>query len=245
MIEVNLIPDVKREYLKTRSIRNLVISMSVMVGIGVVGLVAVLGLVFGGQLVAESIQDNSIKEEGQKLTAIPDLNKTVTIQQQLNVIDSLHSKKSINSRLFDVMTAINPPAPNNIRFSVVKLNPEDKSIRIEGSAENSYAALAVFKKTITNTIVQSGDSSDEVKSPLAENIISGDTSFGENSEGRRVLRFELTFNYPSELFEPSKGRVSVIAPTGRIDVTDSKLGVPGSLFGARAKDLPSDSGGED
>lgn len=237
MIEINLIPDVKREYLKTRALRNMVISTSILVGVGAIGLVVFLGVVFGGQLVAESIQDNSIKSEGKQLTSIEDLNKTVTIQQQLQLIDDQQTNKSINSRLFDVMAAINPPAPNDVKISNLKMNPTDKTITIEGSAANGYIALEVFKKTITNTMVQVRIDDEETKMPLADDIVAGETSFGENAEGQRVLRFEFTFTYPDELFMVSKNPVSVITPASRVDVTDSKLGVPESLFGKQAKDL--------
>lgn len=241
MIEINLIPDVKREYLKTRALRNMVISTSILVGVGAIGLVVFLGVVFGGQLVAESIQDNSIKSEGKQLTSIEDLNKTVTIQQQLQLIDDQQTNKSINSRLFDVMAAINPPAPNDVKISNLKMNPTDKTITIEGSAANGYIALEVFKKTITNTMVQVRIDDEETKMPLADDIVASETSFGENSEGQRVLRFEFTFTYPDELFMVSKNPVSVITPAGRVDVTDSKLGVPESLFGKQAKDLEEDN----
>ena len=41
MIEINLIPDVKREYLKTRAMRNAVVSMSILIGVGVVAVAIV------------------------------------------------------------------------------------------------------------------------------------------------------------------------------------------------------------
>ena len=73
MIEINLIPDVKREYLKTRAMRNAVVSMSILIGVVVVAVAIVLGLVVAGQLVTQSIQDNTIKAEGAKLTAVVDI----------------------------------------------------------------------------------------------------------------------------------------------------------------------------
>ena len=57
MIEINLIPDVKRELLRTRTMRNAVISLSMIIGIGAIGLAAVLGAVLGGQLATELWQD--------------------------------------------------------------------------------------------------------------------------------------------------------------------------------------------
>ena len=237
MIEINLIPDVKRELLHTRMMRNAVISLSVIIGIVAIGVVVVLGLVFGGQLAAEAIQESAIKDKSKELMSVEDLDKTVTIQHQLERIAELHDQKRADSRLFDVVSAINPPAPNNARFSSVKIDPAEKTITIEGSATNGYVALEVLKKTITNTTVATRTDGEEVKVPLAQDIVAGDTSFGENAEGVKVLRFSFTFTYPDELFAVSKEPVSIITPVGKTDVTDSKLGIPESLFGQKPTDI--------
>lgn len=237
MIEINLIPDVKRELLRTRMVRNAVISLSIVIGVGAVITTVVLGLVFGGQLAAEGLQDGEIKKKSSELTSIEDLNKTVTIQHQLNKLSEQHANKKINSRLLDMVSAVNPPAPNNVRFSSVKLQPEEKKIVIEGSAANGYAALEVLKKTIANTKVGvKRDGKDETVQ-LAQDIVAGETSFGEDAEGKKVLRFSFTFSYADELFASSKDAVSIVTPNKRIDVTDSKLGVPESIFGKKADDI--------
>jgi len=57
MIEINLVPDVKQEYIRARLLRNFVISISVVVGVSVVGLAIALGIILGGQVVAEKLQD--------------------------------------------------------------------------------------------------------------------------------------------------------------------------------------------
>ena len=228
MIEINLVPDVKQEFIRARIMRNFVISVSVIVGIIVVGLAIVLGVILGGQLVTENLQDGGIKSENNKLLAIEDLNKTVTIQQQLETIDTQQSSKLVTSRLFDAVLAINPPAPNQIRLTGLKLDPLEKRITIEGSAVNGFLALETFKKTLINTTVQVG--ADGELTPLAQDVVTGETGFGENAEGQRVLRFSFSFAYPDALFLVSKDPVLVVTPTGRIDVTDSRLGIPESLF---------------
>lgn len=236
MIEINLLPNVKRELLKTRAMRNRVISISFLVGGASIAAVVVLALILGSQIAAEAVQGGVIKDRNDKLMAIEDLNKVVTIQHQLTKINEQHSRKKINSRVFDVVTAVNPVAPNNVSFSDIKVNPESKTITLEGSAVNGYSALETLKKTILNTKVQTtdGDKSSEVS--LTKEIKDGDTSFGENSEGKKVLQFSFSFEYAEELLAPANnGTVSVLTPTGKVDVTDSRQGIPDSLFKSNSK----------
>ena len=236
MIEINLLPNVKRELLKTRVMRNRVISISFLVGGASIAAVVVLALILGSQIAAEAVQNGVIKDRNDKLMAVEDLNKVVTIQHQLTKINEQHSGKKINSRVFDVVTAVNPVAPNNVGFSDIKVNPESKTITLEGSAVNGYSALETLKKTILNTKVQTtdGDKSSEVS--LTKEIKDGDTSFGENSEGKKVLQFSFSFEYAEELLAPANnGTVSVLTPTGKVDVTDSRQGIPDSLFKSNSK----------
>ena len=237
MIEINLLPNVKRELLKTRAMRNRVISISFLVGGASIATVVVLALILGSQIAAEAVQNGVIKDRNDKLMAVEDLNKVVTIQHQLTKINEQHSGKKINSRIFDVVTAVNPVTPNNVSFSDIKVNPESKTITLEGSAVNGYSALETLKKTILNTKVQTtdGDKSSEVS--LTKEIKDGDTSFGENSEGKKVLQFSFSFEYAEELLSPANnnGTVSVLTPTGKVDVTDSRQGIPDSLFKSNSK----------
>ena len=236
MIEINLLPNVKRELLKTRAMRNRVISISFLVGGASIAAVVVLALILGSQIAAEAVQSGVIKDRNDKLMAVEDLNKVVTIQHQLTKINEQHSGKKLNSRIFDVVTAVNPVAPNNVSFSDIKVNPESKTITLEGSAVNGYSALETLKKTILNTKIQTtdGDKSSEVS--LTKEIKDGDTSFGENSEGKKVLQFSFSFEYAEELLAPANnGTVSVLTPTGKVDVTDSRQGIPDSLFKSNSK----------
>ena len=236
MIEINLLPNVKRELLKTRAMRNRVISISFLVGGASIAAVVVLALILGSQIAAEAVQNGVVKDRNDKLMAVEDLNKVVTIQHQLTKINEQHSGKKINSRIFDVVTAVNPVAPNNVSFSDIKVNPGSKTITLEGSAVNGYSALETLKKTILNTKIQTtdGDKSSEVS--LTKEIKDGDTSFGENSEGKKVLQFSFSFEYAEELLAPANnGTVSVLTPTGKVDVTDSRQGIPDSLFKSNSK----------
>ena len=231
MIEINLIPNVKRELLKTRAMRNRVISVSFLIGGASIAAVVVLAVILGGQIAAEAVQNSGIKDRNDKLMSVEDLNKVVTIQNQLSKINEQHAGKKINSRVFDVVSAVNPVAPNSVSFSNIKISPESKTITLEGSAVNGYSALETLKKTILSTKIRTADGDKTSEVELTKEIKDGDTSFGENSEGKKVLQFSFSFEYTEQLLAPvPNGTVSVITPTTKIDMTDSRQGIPDSLF---------------
>lgn len=237
MIEVNLVPDVKQELINAERVRSLVISVTILAGLVAAGLVLLLGFwVFGIQTVRGAIADNSIKNESAKLSSVEDLESSLTIQNQLSLLPSLHESKKIDSRIFDVLTAISPAAPNNVTISKLTINAADRTIAIEAQATGGYPALEVFKKTIAATEFRYLSANNTEEAHLLANTMSdGDRSYGENANGQKVLRFGLSFEYPEELFTPYLTNAQVTGP-GNTNVTDSYLGIPKSLFSPKAND---------
>jgi Tfp pilus assembly protein PilN len=236
MIEINLVPDVKQELIKAQKVRTGVISMAILVGIAAVGIVVLLVLwVFAVQTARGVISDGTIKSESQKLAKVPDISRTLTIQNQLVQLSKMHADKHIDSRVFDILTTINPPEPNVVAITNVSLNSEENTIKIEAQAKNGYPALEVFKKTIDATTFQFTKDGQAQSIPLASDMSDSDRSYGEDASGTKVLRFALTFTYSPELFSRSAENARIVAPT-RTNVTDSFLGVPGSLFTQKAND---------
>lgn len=237
MIEINLIPDVKQELIKAQRVRATVISFSILIGFVTVGIVTVLAIyVFAVQSLRGGLDDQAITDNSKKLTSIPDLSKTLTIQNQLTKLTSMHANKNIDSRIFTVLSAIVPPAPNNVQISTLTINSTDGTISMEGQAANSYAAVEVFKKTISGAQIEfKADGTDQTV-PLASSVSTGDTSYGEDSTGAKVLRFTIVFNYAPELFAPSSTNLKIVNSASG-NRTDSYLGVPTSIFVDRAKDI--------
>ena len=225
MIEINLIPDVKREYLHAQRMRNGVISLSILVSIIAGAAVALLVVYVGTQSAREWLTDNEIKDQYGKISSVKDANQIVTIQNQLAQLSSMHKDKSIDSRIFDVLSAINPAAPNDVKMSTVSLDP----------SENSFEATDKLKKMILNTKLSYTDGDNRVQTvKLADDVTVSDTSYGEDASGAKVLRFKLTFTYPKELLANSSKNLRIEAPTGSTNVTDSRLHVPDSLFTPKA-----------
>jgi hypothetical protein len=242
MIQINLVPDVKQEMLHAQRMRNVAISLSIVTGLVAVAVVVALALILGGQVAVQKIEEGQITTGYSKLSSIEDLDSALTIQNQLGTISSQNDKRSIDSRLLDILVAINPPAPNDVKLSKVSLDPTQNTITLEGSAVGGYPATDVFRKTILNTKVtakqQGNDNAEEM--PLTSNVTLQDTSYGEDATGAKVVRFTIILTYPDGLLDNRMSDVKISTPSARVDVTDSKTLIPDSMFSQAATDLKED-----
>ena len=236
MIEINLVPNVKQELIKAQRQRSTVITLAILTGAATVGIVIILAIwVFGVQATRGLLSDNTIKTESAKLATIEDLSNTLTIQNQLAKLSDLHNSKSIDSRIFDVLSTINPPTPNTIQITTLALDASAKTITMSAQASNGYPALETFRKTINATRFEFTQGGQKQSVPLASNLTDGDRTYGDDSDSNRVLRFTISFTYPDLLFSRKVQNAVVTAPT-QSNATDSFLGVPTSLFTQKAAD---------
>lgn len=237
MIEINLVPDVKQELLRAQRVRTAVISLAIAISLITVGCVVLLAIwVFGVQAVRNYAADQAIKDRSTKLAAVQDVNNTLTIQNQLTKLQAMHDAKPIDSRVFDLLQTVNPPAPNDVRVTSLKVSAKDSLVTIQAQAVNGYTAQEVFKKTLEATTIKYTKNNKQQTTALASSMTEGDRSYGEDANGVKVLRFTLSFKYPKELFAHTVQNLSIQAPS-KTNVTDSYLGVPQSLFVQKAEDI--------
>lgn len=243
MIELNLVPDVKQELLKAQRTRSMVITGSIFASIIAVGVVLLLVGYIGSQAFRSSSLDGDIEKKGNELAAVTDLSQMLTIQNQLERLAEINASKKIDSRIFDMIAAVIPPAPNSVQFSLVRVESADpdaedgaSSIRLEGQTQG-YDSMEIFKKTLASAIIVYIDKEGvEQTVPLAADISTSDVSYGENDAGEQVVRFALTFSYPEELFSAQYETIDFkLSVNG--NVTDSYLGVPKEIFTERATDV--------
>ena len=234
MIEINLVPDVKQELIRAQRMRATVISSSIIASIVAAGVVvALLVYVFGVQAVRSKLVGDEITKQYQTLSQVPDLNKTLTIQKQLATISTLNQSKKIDSRIFDVVAAVVPPAPNEVKLSQITVNAADSIITLQGQTR-AYDSMEVFKKTLDSAEVQYNQDGETQRIKLTDQLDAGEVSYGEDSSNQKVLMFTISFTYPEELFSPAvKGMTIKLNANG--NVTDSYLGVPRSIFTEPAK----------
>jgi Tfp pilus assembly protein PilN len=157
MIQFNLLPDVKLDYIKTRRTKRLVTIVSLLAAGASVTILALLFLTV--QVVQHKhLNDISadIKSEVSKLNKIEDLNKILTIQNQLSSLPALHAKEPIASRLFDY---IQQTTPAQVNISKVDVDFLASTLSFNGTSDtlanaNRYADTLKFATYKTSTTPQ-------------------------------------------------------------------------------------------
>lgn len=156
MLTLNLLPDVKKNLIRAKRERNLVmfISMVSMIASGVI--IFILLATWGSlKIVAETTKSDINKNRHiiEKARQDKQLNKYLTIQNQLKQLTGLKDKQSVYSRLNNYLSGLNPDRPNNASIRTVTISSAESgdgiTMRIEGYT-STFASLDVYKNTLIN-----------------------------------------------------------------------------------------------
>ncbi len=240
IVEVNLVPDIKQELINAQRMRLTVTTVAFFAGAIAVAIVGVLAFwVYAAQPIQDVLVSQKISGESKKLSSYPDVENILTIQNQLSKLPVLHDSKHINSRVFDIISKVASMIPDNqISISRIVVDTSAKTISLDAQAPSGFSALEMFKKTIEATKFEyKGKDGQVVSVPLATSIAEGDRSYGQSSSGDRVLVFKIVLTYSEDILKPYLDSAQLVGPNGRIDVTDSSLGIPRSLFSPKATNL--------
>lgn len=175
MYEISLVPDVKAELIKKLKMRNLVIFICIMIGVGCGVLMMILAGYTGAQGIAMSAQDKELacrstgegKCESKYGTAIMNFENgsdLLTIQGQMKDLEKLNQGRVKITRLFNILDTIrldmNKGDENTIRFSEVAADIDSSAISFDANAYASngihYRALEAFKKNAERTYIDYG-----------------------------------------------------------------------------------------
>lgn len=210
MIELNLLPDVKQEFVHAQRLHRKIISAMILLIIVSVGLVALIAVnLYVVQSVHERIVDGDIKNHTKQLQEQDNLTRDLTVQNQLAALSDLHKDKSIYSRLFDYLLVLNPKAPNSIKISQLKVDSETKTITIDGSAMN-YKAVGVFKDTLENAALTTSQGSED--SAVFTDVQLSDVGLGQDSFGANITTFKFILTYSDEAFARDTQNATVTVP---------------------------------
>ena len=232
MIQLNLLPDVKKEFLQARATRRKAISLSIIVSMVSVGILVLLGMVLLGQKAATAMLTSQIKSKAEELAAVENIDEYLTIQAQLAEIDGLHASKLNSSRLTQILPRLNPAHPNSVRFSSVALETETTAINFQGGVR-SVSALTTFKDTLINAqlsyTVGDSDSNEKVNEPLFSSVDITEYGYSAQNENANArVGFTIVAVYNPKLFDTTAKNIAVSVPS--METTQSVVASPEVTF---------------
>jgi hypothetical protein len=224
MIQLNLLPDIKKEYINAQKTRALVVSTSILVTLAAIGLSVLLFVyVTFLQQFQITLATNDVKSKDQQLNKITDLSKYLTIQDQMAALPDLHANKGIYSRLLSFLPVLNPNSPNNISLTNLQLSTSDKQIGFTGSTA-SFETLNVFVDTLRNAQVTYKDSSGQQQTSAMLDDVLVQNSDISKANGKPSVSFTVQGFYQDAVFDAHNTDVAVSVPN--IKTSQSVTGSP-------------------
>lgn len=231
MIGLNLLPDVKKEFIQAQRMRNTVISASIIAMFVAGGVTVFLALfVYVGQNTAIDAVKQDITKKQAVLVAKPEITKYLTIQSQLAALRVLHSKdyKVLYSRLLDYLPQLNPSAPNTVQLGAVKVLTDGATITIRGTTQD-FQAVDTFKNTLEQaTLTYTADAKQHAVNLFSKVTLTSAALSQSNSKSTISFEFELT--YSPEIFSPEATAIQLTVP--KLTISDAQTNAPSELFGS-------------
>lgn len=230
MIQFNLLPDVKIEYLKARRTKRQVIMIAGLVSIASV---VIMGLLFSvvnyGQKKHIENLSADIKEKTDKLKETEDIEKILTVQSQLESLNDLHASKPFASRLIRYIQEV---TPSNVSIAELKVDFLTSSIEITGSSDefkkvNKFADTLKFTNYAVVDLEKNPDDPAFIISKAKAFDAVVVSEFGRDTEG---AKYTLKFVFDPTLFDSSKN-IQLEIPKNFI-TTRSQVQKPTELFQA-------------
>lgn len=217
MIQFNLLPSVKKEYVRARRNKRATLLIA---GLASVASLSIFIILFVGVSIIQSKYSRdlskNLKTESTKLGNVSDLNKILTIQNQLNSLTALHDQKPVATRLFAYMKQVTPA---KISIASLNLDFEQQTVNITG-ASDSIGTVNKFVDTLKFTTFKTDDKKEG--NAFSDVVLS---SFGRDDKG---ASYQLSFKFDPVIFS-SSSKPALSVPSNKI-TTRSETEKPDSLF---------------
>lgn len=215
MIQFNLLPDVKLEYIKARrSKRFVMLIASIVTAASLSVLMLLVLIVFVQQRVHLNNLSADISRYSKEIKDVPDIEKILTIQSQLTSLPELHSKKPVASRLFEYVRQLTPA---NASIARLEVNFTETRITFTGSAD-SLGTINKFVDTLKFTEFKK----DDVTEKAFYDVVL--TTFGRDAKG---ASYTIDLKYNPSIFD-SVSTIKLAVPN--IITTRSQTEKPDALF---------------
>lgn len=132
-VQFNLLPDSKLAFNRTQHTQRLVYTIAVAATIvSLAVLLLMVGVVYGLQKKMMSDAGTKVDKASSQLQAL-NIDKIITVQNQLSALTQLHQNKHMTSRIFTYLPEITPP---NVSIDKLDLDLAKNTMTISGTASS-------------------------------------------------------------------------------------------------------------
>jgi hypothetical protein len=230
MTQLNLLPDVKMEYIKAKRQQRLAVSIAFIVTIVTIGLLVLLLAADGLQKKHLSDLSRDITNDGNSLQQQPQITKVLTVQNQLESLTALHNGKPAASRVFDYLNAVTPAQVDINNFTI---DFTQYTATITGTAD-ALSSVNQYVDTLKATTYTSNMSTGRL--PAFSDVVLA--SFGLSSTpttAGQAATYSINFSYDKNIFDVTQqikltvpsltpSRSNVVQPSDLFQATPSKGG---------------------
>lgn len=234
MIQLNLLPDVKQQFIKTRRTKRLITLISVLSAGSAFGVMAIL---FFASNVWQTRTIDSLTKDIQsnlsELQSVPDLDKILTVQEQLNSLDMLHSQKTAATRLYTYLPQI---LPQGVYVSELIINYEESTLEISGNTDslesvNKFVDTIKFTDYIVFEVVntETGEILDSEAVRAFNEVVLGSSEIDPQADDiNRDTSFSVTATFDPVIFDTATENVRLVVP--QTVTSRSQTEQPGVIF---------------
>lgn len=226
-MQFNLLPDVKLEYVRTRRMQRMVIVIATIVTLATTALF-IFTLVYVKVIQQKSLRDvnKDIASNSKTLKEIPELDKILTVQNQLASYPAISDQRPAVTRLGGYLQRI---TPNNVQISQLQVDFSGTTIIFNGSAD-TLDAVNTFVDTLKFATYKIDEPDAESVKAFSNVVL---LSF---SRSEKNASYSISMNYDATIFDTTK-KVAITVPD--IISTRSNVSQPNALFKATP---PADAG---
>jgi len=222
MIQFNLLPDVKAQYLKAQRLKRVVyIAAFLISGASLLVLIMLILIVDVDQKNQLSVLNKNIQSSSNQLSSDKNLNDILTIQNQLTTLSQLETQ---NPSAVNLLNYLSELTPTSASISSIEVNFNLNTFSITGSA-NSLDTVNEYVDTIKYATYSTG--SNKTYKKAFSSVVLTTFGYSGNSSNGQPANYTINFNFDPTIFD-SNQKINLKVPH---ETTTRSLGsVPNNLF---------------
>jgi hypothetical protein len=232
MMQLNLLPDVKLEYLKAQRTRRLAMGISLIATAAAIALLVIMLAVEGFQKHTLSNLNNDVTKQTSKLQNEPQINSVLTVQNQLQSINTLQAGKPAATRVFDYLNEL---TPLTVTINNLAVDFNLHTITMTGSAD-ALSSVDQYVDTLKFTKYTTGPHTQNL--PAFSNVVL--SNFSLDSTTSPPATYTVTASFDPGIFNITQN-VALIIPTTVTTRSDREH--PGPLFAQSSHSSTTTNGG--